>query len=350
MNRCGVPLVEIVTEPVMGSAREAESFLRELHRLLVFIGVTQGRMHEGDMRFDCNVSLSRRGGADLGTPTEIKNLNSFRSVRGSLEREIERQAAVLEAGGAVDRETMLWDQPSGSLVIMRSKEASRDYRYMTEPDLPAFTVDESMIARVSSSVPETPGETVERLKRDHGLSIRRARSVARSPELVLLFDLTVAALGRELPGTPPGDAGRVADWVTGVMPGILRKHGRSLPKEPALACRLADDLSSLLAARHRGEVTEASARHVLESALSRDRTVLETLRAGDVSPISSEEALVELVRSILDDHGAEVERVLSGESRLRSFFMGQIMRQTRGRADPRTAARVLDTELARRRK
>ena len=349
MNRCGVPLVEIVTEPVMGSASEAESFLRELRRLLTFIGATRGLMHEGDMRFDCNVSLGRIGGAGLGTPTEIKNLNSFRSVRRSLEREIERQTAVLEAGGAVDRETMLWDEPSRSLVTMRSKEASRDYRYMTEPDIPAFTLDESIIARVASSVPETPGEAVERLERDHGLSGRRARSLVRSPELVLLFDLT-AALGRELAGASPGDAVRVADWVTGVTPGILRRHGRSLPREAAPARRLAQDLSSLLAARHREEVTEASARQVLERALLSGRTVREMLRAGDVSPISSGSALGEIVRSILDDHGVEVERMLSGESRLRAFFMGQIMRRTRGRADPGAALRALDAELASRRK
>jgi len=350
MNRCGVPLVEIVTEPDIDSVEQADALLHELSHLLVFLGVTDGRMHEGALRFDTNMSLRDGPEAALGVPTEIKNLNSFRSVRRALRSEIERQELLLEQGGSVTRETMLWDEAAERVLTMRSKEESNDYRYMPEPDLPVFTIDTARVERVRAEMPDTPDAIAERLDSRYGLGNALVAAVTASPERVALFERTVGALVPSALRTPAEVAHLTAAWVATVVPGIVVRAARDASvaggEDALYGDELASGLAAVLAARLRGELTEATARTLLERSL-RDGGPVQAL-IGDVSlsRIDDLPSLRETARQVLRSHEDELRRYLAGERRLRRFFMGEIMRLTEGRADPGVASAALDEELS----
>ena len=194
MNRCGVPLVEIVTRPDITSIEEADTFLAALRRLLLYLGVVSGRMHEGSLRFDTNVSLKEPGSETLGTQTEIKNLNSFRAVRKALTFEIERQARVLDSGGTVHHETLLWDETAGRAVSMRSKEGASDYRYFPEPDLVDLTIDEERLERVRAAMPELPEAARVRLCTQYGLPEYDASVLTAEPGTLRFYESALAAV------------------------------------------------------------------------------------------------------------------------------------------------------------
>ncbi|MBD3348924.1 MAG: Asp-tRNA(Asn)/Glu-tRNA(Gln) amidotransferase subunit GatB [Candidatus Eisenbacteria bacterium] len=354
MNRCGAPLVEVVTEPDIASVEQADVFLRELRRTLVFAGVTAGRMHEGEMRFDSNISVSPRGESGMGAPTEIKNLNSFRAVRRALEREIERQTGLLDSGRAVPRETMSWDEAAGRAVPTRSKEASKDYRYIAEPDLPEFPLTGALLERARSETPELPRRVAERFAAEYGLSSDDASLLARTKTRAALFELAVVRARSSLSGSLDVDIGEAMSLVVVVVPGILNALGLApdgrlgAPRHPGRSLtvnRLADEVGDLLAARARGELSAASGREALEQALKEGRSVRSVMSESELSVMKNRGQLTEVARSVLGSMEDEVRRFLSGEARLRKHFIGEIMRRTRGRADPEAAIEALDREL-----
>ncbi|MEA3409495.1 MAG: Asp-tRNA(Asn)/Glu-tRNA(Gln) amidotransferase subunit GatB, partial [Candidatus Eisenbacteria bacterium] len=354
MNRCGVPLVEIVTRPDLRDVDEADAFLNELRRILVCLGVTTGKMHEGSLRFDTNVSLRPRGAAEMGARTEIKNLNSFRSVRKALTYEIGRQSRVLRDGGKVVHETLLWDESEGRAVPMRSKEGASDYRCFPEPDLVDFEIDGRRLERVKESMPELPGASRRRLVEVYGIPAYDAFVLTAEPSTLRLYESTVCALLKRLgPDAPPAAAKTVSNWVMVVLAGYLNERGTTLSELPewtasgrpadgqdgasALPSRLAD----VIALRLRGEVSEPAARRLFTAAMESAQLVDELVDTLDLRAVSDEDALRSLVREVLAAHPDEVARYHAGTMKLMRFFVGQVLGRTGGKADPELATRIL---------
>jgi aspartyl-tRNA(Asn)/glutamyl-tRNA(Gln) amidotransferase subunit B len=357
MNRCGVPLVEVVTQPDLRSVDEADAFLNELRRILVYLGVASGEMHEGSLRFDTNVSIRPAGSEELGTQTEIKNLNSFRSVRRALQFEIERQCRVALEGGRVVHETLLWDESEGRAVTMRSKEGASDYRYFPEPDLVDFEIDDARLEDVRGAMPELPAAARARLVGDYGLPEYDASVLAAEPGSLRFYESTVRSVLLRL-GTDDtrGVAKTVSNWVMVVLGGYLKEKGLSLEQlsarvealvsrdaegPPALAARLADVVSARLS----GEVSEPGARRLFEAAMSSGDPVDEMVGTLGLSAITDEATVRAAVRDVLAEHPEEVDRYRGGATRLERFFVGQTMARTGGRADPELVSRVLLEEL-----
>jgi aspartyl-tRNA(Asn)/glutamyl-tRNA(Gln) amidotransferase subunit B len=387
MNRCGVPLVEIVTEPDISGLAEADAFLNGIHRLLTFIGVTGGRMHQGELRFDTNVSLQEVDGAASGRATEIKNLNSFRAVRRALAYEIERQTLLLGRGESVVHETLLWDAAAGRALPMRSKEEEHDYRYFPEPDLLPVTVDGPRLARARASTPELPRAMRERFINSYGIAPYDADVLTSDPDSAFYFEMALREVLRvlrpelgiedvrnELLAHHSGTAVRLSDfplpraagglsetaravgtWVTVIVPGIVRKGGARLDvpgtsggqgeRLPRLV-RRASRLAAVLVHRYRGGVSESAAKTLFQAAADNDDPVDALAARLGLSRVSDEETLRREVRRVLGRHADEVRRYREGELKLLRFFMGEIMKGTGGAADPLAARAVLEEELS----
>ncbi len=372
MNRCGVPLVEIVTHPDVRSIEEADALLVKLRRLLVSLGVATGHMHEGSIRFDTNVSVRVRGAGTLGTPTEIKNLNSFRAVRRALEFEIGRQSAVLEGGGEIVHETLLWDESSERAFPMRSKEEASDYRYLPEPDLLDVVVDDAWIERVRSTIRELPDAMRERMIAWYGISEYDADVLTSELETVHYYEATVHALLRLLhpkafttePGAgrapqtgPPYDfrecppqrdvpeAGRAAkttaNWVMGAVAAWLNANETVSLRELSESRLPPTRLANVIARRMTGDLSEPTAKLLFEAAIDSDAPVDQLVERLELGQVSDEELLTDVAREVLAEHPSEAERYRAGESRLLAHFMGQVMKRTRGRANPELAAAIL---------
>jgi aspartyl-tRNA(Asn)/glutamyl-tRNA(Gln) amidotransferase subunit B len=372
MNRCGVPLVEIVTRPDIRSIAEADALLVKVGRLLVFLGVTTGHMHEGSIRFDTNVSVRPRGTETLGTATEIKNMNSFRAVRKALEYEIGRQSAVLEGGGEVVHETLLWDETSERALPMRSKEEASDYRYFPEPDLVDVVIDDAWVERVRSTMRELPDAMRDRLIAWYGISKYDAGVLTSKLETALYYEATVHELlrllhpetGAAAPGTgsatrtdrtfdvrehpPPRDvpeAGRaaktVANWVMGAVAAWLNAAGDLTLTEFSDSRLPPARLAEVIVPRMIGDLSEPMAKVLLEAAIDSDEPIGRLVERLGLGQVSDEELLTEVVRSVLELHAVEADRFRAGETRLLAHFMGQVMKTTRGRANPELATAIL---------
>jgi aspartyl-tRNA(Asn)/glutamyl-tRNA(Gln) amidotransferase subunit B len=360
MNRCGVPLVEIVTNPDLRGIDEADAFLGELRRILVYLGVATGEMHEGSLRFDTNISIRPAGSESMGAQTEIKNLNSFRSVRRALEHEVDRQRRIVGDGGRVLRETLLWDEAAGRAVPMRSKEGASDYRYFPEPDLVDFEVDERRLERVRGAMPELPAVARERLVSLYGLPEYDASVLTAERRTLDLYEATVrAALAGSGSDEPKAVAKTVSNWVMVVLQGYLNEHGETVAE---LADRvasavsgavgtptdaLASRLAGVIAARLKGEVSEPAARRLFDAAMSSGAPVSELVRKLGLAAIVDEDAVRSLVAAVLAEHPDEVSRYRAGEGKLARFFVGQVLGRCGGRADPELVNRALAEQLER---
>ena len=356
MNRCGVPLLEIVTLPDIEGVDTADAFLSELKRILVYLGVVTGEMHEGSLRFDTNVSV-RTKGAELGTQTEIKNLNSFKAVRAALRYEIDRQSRTIRDGGVVVHETLLWDEAAGRAVPMRSKEELSDYRYFPEPDLADFDVDEARLARVRGSMPELPAAARRRLVEDYAIPEYDASVLTADLATLGLYERIVRAVTGNLGSdAPPTTAKSVSNWVMVILGGYLNANGVTLAElagraaagggtplegDAALAARVADVVSSRL----RGEVSEPAARRLFEAAMESNRPVSELVDELGLGSMGDNEAIRAVVREVLEAHPDEVARYRAGAAKLERFFVGQVLGRTGGSADPELVSRVLLEEL-----
>ena len=358
MNRCGVPLVEIVTRPDIGSVDTADAFLSELRRILIYLGVATGEMHEGSLRFDTNVSVRAKGATALGTQTEIKNLNSFRAVRGALAFEIDRQCRVIRDGGAVVHETLLWDDAGGRAVPMRSKEGLSDYRYFPEPDLVDLEMDGPRLGRVTESMPELPGAARRRLVGDYGIPEYDAYVLTAEPATLELFERAVRAVNASLgTGAPPTVAKSVSNWVMVILGGYINERGITLAElagrmspgadgdAPDGVAALARRVADVIASRLRGEVSEPAARRLFEAAMESGAPVGELVDTLGLRSVSDDEAVRTLVREVLTAYPDEVARYHAGATKLERFFVGQVLGRTGGSADPERVARILLEEL-----
>jgi aspartyl-tRNA(Asn)/glutamyl-tRNA(Gln) amidotransferase subunit B len=332
-NRAGVPLCEIVSEPDIRSAEEAAEYVRALRALVRTLGICDGNMEEGSLRCDANVSLRLRGETKLGTKAELKNMNSFKNVRDAVEHEVRRQAGLLDRGERIIQETRLWDAAQGVTVAMRSKEQAHDYRYFPEPDLPPLVLDDKYLADALASLPEIPEARFARYTGQSGLSPQDAGVLVGEREIAEYFDATVAA------GAAGGvTAKKAANWVINEVlariedPRLL--GGTDLPIPPAALAELVGLVES-------GTLSGKQAKDVFARMWSERRRAADIVAAEGLAQVSDSGSIEEACRRVLAASPAEIARYRGGEKKLIGFFVGAVMKETGGKANPKSANEIL---------
>jgi aspartyl-tRNA(Asn)/glutamyl-tRNA(Gln) amidotransferase subunit B len=333
LNRAGTPLVEIVTQPEIDSPEEAYLFLQRLRSILRYTGVCDGNMEQGSLRCDANVSIRKHGDTVLGTRTELKNLNSFRNVKRALEFEIARQTRVLDAGQSVVQETVLWDVKAGVTRPMRGKEEAHDYRYFPEPDLPPLVLDAALVAEQRATLPELPAERKKRLMADHGLGEYDAQLLTLEAGLADYYE-RAAELS--------GNAKATANFVINDLPREQKAAGHADTEIPLAA----EHLAELIRMVDNGVVSSSVARQELFGQLYHgDGNPQDVVREQGLEQISSDEQLEAWVATILDENKADVARYREGKLGLFGYFVGQVMKASGGKANPRKVDALLRRRL-----
>jgi aspartyl-tRNA(Asn)/glutamyl-tRNA(Gln) amidotransferase subunit B len=331
-NRSGVPLIEIVTEPDMRSAAQAADFFQRLRDILVWIGVNDGNMEEGSLRCDGNVSVRPVGQASFGVKAEVKNVNSFRYIEKALEYEIERQIDLLEAGGRVVQETRLFDSSTGRTFSMRSKEEAHDYRYFPEPDLLPLAVDVQRVEAVRQTLPELPEARRQRFVAAYGLPAYDAGVLTQSAELAGYFE-QVAAEARN-----PKAA---SNWVMGELLRTLKERGTSITEVP-LSPRA---LAGLIRQVDTGALSSSLAKDVFAKMYDSGRSAEDVVAADGLAQIDDETALLALVHDVIARYGDAVAQYRAGKNATFGFLVGQVMKGSGGKANPKLANQLLKREL-----
>ncbi len=333
-NRSGVALLEIVTEPDLHSLEEVKAYSTELRLILRTLGVNSGDMEKGVIRFEANVSLRPAGSSDLGTRTEIKNLNSFRSMLRAVAFEMDRQAGLLRSGQRVLQETVGWNEETGETFSQRGKEEAHDYRYFPDPDLPPLRIEEALIESIRTSLPELPSERRERWRRDLGLTASLAGVIVAEPPVADFFEAAV----RSAPQVAPL---HIAHWTAGELYGLLRSSGQTLD-----ACQITPAaLASLVAAVDAGRVTTANAKTVLAEMLTTGDSAAAIVERRGMQIIDDAAAVERLVRQVLDSHPDQLGQYLAGKTAIGQWFFGQVMRLAGGQASPARVQQALDAAL-----
>ncbi|MEX0973954.1 MAG: Asp-tRNA(Asn)/Glu-tRNA(Gln) amidotransferase subunit GatB [Bacillota bacterium] len=319
-NRCGVPLVEIVSEPDMISADEARQYLETLQKTLQFAKVSDVKMEEGSMRVDCNISVNLKG-EPPGVPVELKNLSSFRAVVRSLGYEFKRQSEALDRGEKVTRETRHWDEVKEVTGSMRTKESSQDYRYFPEPDLPGLTLTGDFVAEVRSCMPRLPAEIVQRYVNELGLSAYDAGVLTLSPHLVAFLDACVEI------GADPKVA---SNWIAGDLLGYMKAKGIPYEKMPVSP----QNLASMLGLIKEGLISGKIGKDILAKMIETGRDPRTIVAEEGLEQVSGDSELAAIVDSVLDANPAALADFRSGKDKALGFLVGQVMKATRGRANP----------------
>jgi len=331
-NRSGVPLIEIVSEPDMRSAAEAAEFFTRLRAILVWLGVNDGNMEEGSLRCDANVSVRPVGQMTLGTKAEVKNVNSFRYLQKALEYEIERQIEIVEGGGRVIQETRLWDSASGRTLSMRSKEEAHDYRYFPEPDLPPLVADADRIARVRSTMPEMPDARRRRFVAEYGIPDYDAGVLTQSSGLADYYERTVASADN------PKAA---SNWVMGEVLRTINDRGLTIAQVPLTPDRLA----GLIKLVDGGVISSSTGKDVFARMFDSAKTADEIVKSEGLAQIGDASALLALVRDVMTANADAVGQYRAGKQATFGFLVGQVMKASRGKANPTLANDVLKREL-----
>jgi aspartyl-tRNA(Asn)/glutamyl-tRNA(Gln) amidotransferase subunit B len=336
LNRAGVPLLEIVSEPDLRSVDEAVEYLKCLRAILMWLGVNDGNLEEGSFRCDANVSVMRKGATEYGTRCEIKNMNSFRFLKQAVEFEVARQVELVESGGRVTQETRLFDPQRGETRPMRSKEEAHDYRYFPEPDLPPVVVDDALVARMRAEIPELPRARAARYEGRLGLSAHDAGQLTADRAVADLFDRTL-----ELYGETPEAAKKVANWLGGEAARLANETGLA-PSEWKLD---APKLAALLRLVDAGTIGGPGAKQVFEETFRTGADPDAVVRAKGLAQVSDEGAIEEIVDRVIAASAAEVERYRAGNKKLIGFFVGQVMKQMKGKGNPAVVNALLLKKL-----
>ncbi|MEQ2745566.1 Asp-tRNA(Asn)/Glu-tRNA(Gln) amidotransferase subunit GatB [Dialister hominis] len=331
-NRTGTPLLEIVTEPDMRSAKEAVAYLEKMRAILQYIGISDCRMEEGSLRCDANVSVRPVGQKELGTKAEIKNINSFKGVEKAIEYEALRQAEILEDGGKIIQETRTWDEKEGVTKSMRTKEEANDYRYFPEPDLAPFTVSEEYIEDIRKTLPELPDERRERYIANFGLSSTDAQYMTNDKDTSDYFEKVVAA------GADPKAS---VNWIMGEFASQLSNAGIEIAKAPVTP----ENLAKLLALIAKGTISGKIAKKVFAEMWKDGADPEEIVKAQGLVQISDTGALKELVVKVIANNPKAVEDFKAGKKKAVGALVGQIMKETKGKANPKVINELLNDEL-----
>jgi aspartyl-tRNA(Asn)/glutamyl-tRNA(Gln) amidotransferase subunit B len=332
-NRCGVPLIEIVSEPDLRAPAEAYAYLTALKQILEYMEVSDCNMEEGSLRCDANVSVRLRGAAKLGTKAEVKNLNSFRYLAHALEYEIERQIGVLESGGKIEQETRLWNVAAGRTEPMRSKEFAHDYRYFPDPDLLPVSIAEATIADVRREMPELPAAKRARFRSEYGISAYDAGVLTDSRALADYFEVATRA------GAPAKSA---AGWISVELLRRLNDAGKEISECPVKPAAL----SELLAKIEKGEITAASGKKVFATMFDTGKSAAEIIAAEGLAQITDTGAIEKIAREVVAKSPDNAAKYRAGSEGVFKYFVGQIMRETRGQANPQAVNEILKRVLA----
>ncbi len=333
LNRAGTPLLEIVSEPDMRSAAEAVACLRRIHALVRYLDISDGNMQEGSFRCDANISMRPKGQVELGTRAELKNINSFRFVEKAIAYEIDRQTEILEQGGEVVQETRLYDSERNETRPMRSKEETHDYRYFPDPDLPEMILDDEFIEQVSSHLPELPGARRARFKTEYHLSAADAAQLTQDRDTADYFEKVCSHTA--------ADARSVANWMLGELGAALNRAGMEISDSPVDSMRMA----SLLDRIHDGTISGKIAKQVFAFLWQTERSVDRIINEKGLKQITDSGKIEAIVDKILQENTRQVRQYKAGNQKVFGFFVGQVMRQSGGKANPKQVNDLLRNKL-----
>jgi len=333
LNRTGVPLIEIVSEPDFHSSQEAYDYLTHLRKTLLYLGVCDGNMEEGSLRCDANISLRPRGETKLGTKVEIKNLNSFRFLQKALDYEVERQTQVLSEGGQVVQETRLWSNADNCTFVMRTKEEAHDYRYFPEPDLLPLTLDPVWLERVRQELPELPGPRMHRFMDEYDLPVDDA---------LLLTATRAAADYFEACARVSGNPRAAANWIMGELAHTLKNAGKDIEDSPIPPTNLA----ALIRSIDSGEISGKMAKTVFEEMSKNPEEPSSIIQRLGLAQVSDEASLAAIIERIVAANPKQLAEFRSGKTRVLGFFVGQVMKETKGQANPQVVNDLLQKTLS----
>lgn len=331
LNRAGVPLVEIVSAPDLRSSAQAAAYMRQLRDILVHIGVNDGNLEEGSLRCDANVSIRPWGATELGTRCELKNLNSFRFVQRAIDSEVSRQVAIVEQGGRIEQQTRSFDPDTGQTHPLRSKEEAHDYRYFPEPDLPPLVVSDELVENEQASLPPLPAVLRKRWQVELGLSAQAATTLSQHPALVRYFDAVRSRVDQPQ---------KVANYILTEVLRTARFHG--LQAEFAVSVEQVAEILELVAS---GEISGKQAKEVLAAVEGTNLSPREVTAERGLRVVSEKGALEGICRALISRHQAQATQYRAGKKGLMGFFVGQVMKETGGSAEPRAVNEILSRLL-----
>ncbi len=332
LNRAGTPLIEIVSEPEMRSAKEAVAYMRKMHALVRYIGISDGNMQEGSFRCDANVSIRPFGQEELGTRAEIKNLNSFKFIEQAINYEVERQAYILESGGRVIQETRLYDPDKGETRSMRSKEEANDYRYFPDPDLLPVVISQEFVDNIAKNMPELPDQKKQRFIDELGLSALDAGVLTSSRELAEYFE-QVANVSKQTK--------LAANWVTGNLSAKLNKENIEIEAAPVTADMLATVIQRISDKTISGKI----AKDVFEAIWNGEGSCDEVIEKKGLKQITDDSAIEAMIDTVIANNPNQLAQYQAGKQQLLGFFVGQVMKASRGKANPAQVNQLLRKKL-----
>ena len=332
LNRAGTPLLEIVSEPEISSAKEAVAYMKAMHQLVTYLDVSDGNMAQGSLRCDANVSIRKKGDKELGTRTEIKNINSFKFIEKAINFEIKRQIKILEKGETVTQETRLYDSSKDETRSMRSKEFANDYRYFPEPDLLPVVISDEEIKRIKDEFPELPSEKEMRYQQDFKISAYDAQIIASSKSMADFFEAAAKLTG---------NYNLLANWLIGEISAYLNKELIEINESKLSIANVAILINRIDDQTISGKIGKAIFEEMCISGISPD----EIIESQGLKQISDDGAIEEIINSVISDNPTQVEAYLGGKDKLFGFFVGQVMKLTQGKANPKTVNAILKEKL-----
>ena len=333
LNRAGTPLLEIVSEPDLRSAKEAVAYLKKIHSIVTFLDISDGNMSQGSMRCDANVSIRKKGQTEYGCRTEIKNINSFKFVEKAINFEISRQIKIKETNNEIEQETRLYDSQKNETRSMRSKEHANDYRYFPEPDLIPLQISNEYIENIRKSLPELPEQKISRFCSEYGLSIYESKILNSSKEMSNFFEKVAISVK---------DVKTAAKWILGDFSAILNKNN-CLVEDSFIS---SSDLIDLLNCLNENKISDPAAKKVLEILWNEDLKVKEIIEKENLKQISNEDDISRIISEVISKNPKQLEQFKKGKEKLFGFFVGQVMKMTQGSADPKVVNKILKEKLS----
>ncbi len=334
LNRAGIPLLEIVSEPDMHTIEQVRAYTRAQRTLLQYLGVNSGDLEKGVIRFEANVSVRPFGSKKLGTRVEIKNLNSFRTMTDAIAFELERQTSELDQGRSITQATLGWDEVNQVTVAQRNKEEAHDYRYFPEPDLPPLTITQTQISAALADLPERPDRRFRRYVSDFGLGAYQADLLTGDKTIADFFEATLSSM-------PQPDPTLVANWILGDLFALMNASSQRI-NDIRLSPRA---LASLINLLQKDRINNATAKSVLSKSFTSGDDPLKIIQDNSLEQVSDQKALTEIIKNLLSAHPQEVKAYRNGKTQLRQWFFGQVMQQTSSQANPAVIQELLDKHL-----
>ena len=332
LNRAGTPLLEIVSEPDLRSAKEAVAYLKKIHSIITFLDISDGDMSQGSMRCDANVSIRKFGDKKLGNRTELKNINSFRFVEKAINHEINRQIELIENGTSIEQETRLYDANKNETRSMRSKEHANDYRYFPDPDLIPIKITNEKIQEIKESLPELPEQKIIRFMEDYEISNYESKNLNSSKELSHFFEIVADKVS---------SAELAAKWILGDLTAILNKNNSNI-KDSKIS---STDMIDLLKKIEEGSLSGPGAKKIIELSWTSEESIDDLVKKEGLDEIKGEDEIIKIIDEIIKNNSKQHEQYIQGKEKLFGFFVGQVMKETKGSADPKKVNELLSKQL-----